>query len=302
MTTFDSVAIVGLGLIGGSVARDLAALGTTIHAYDADATQLAAAVRDGIVKAPMDASLDGVRGADIVIIAVPVDAAVDVLGRIAGLARDDALIMDVGSTKARIVEAASQLGLGDRFVGAHPLAGDHRSGWEASRTRLFVDAAVYLCPPREAGSDLIARAADFWQCLGGRPECMSATPHDLRLAWTSHLPHMVSMSLALALERAGVRRELLGPGGRDTTRLAGSSPELWTAISLENAAAISAALERTEQELAALRVAIERGDATTLRARLSEARDWAGRGKGEAGTTNGETPGTAGNGGNGAAV
>src|SRR5258705_13950838 len=127
------------------------------------------------------------------------------------------------------------------------MTGDHRSGWDASRIGLFRSAPVYLCPTRQSTSDAINTATALWRSLGARPERMSAAQHDSRLAWTSHLPHMVSTALALALAGAGVDRTLLGPGGRDTTRLAGSSPEMWTAIALENASAIAGALQHAER-------------------------------------------------------
>jgi prephenate dehydrogenase len=274
MTTFNRVAIVGLGLIGGSIARDLAALGIDVFAYDADETRVAAALDAKVVGTAMDSSLSGIDAAQAVIIATPVDVAIDVLGQVAALARDAILITDVGSTKTRIVEAASALSIGDRFVGGHPLAGDHRSGWNASRTGLFKNAPVYLCPTRESNRDALNAAASLWRALGARTDCMSADRHDSMLAWTSHLPHMVSASLALALARAGVDRTLLGPGGRDATRLAGSSPEMWTAIARQNAPAIAAALERAEGEMSGLRAALERGDFDEIRARFENARAW----------------------------
>ena len=280
MTSFESVSVVGLGLVGGSVARDLAARGVRVSAYDADATHLAAAVRTNVVRSTLDESLSGVRDADAVIIATPVDAAIGVLQRVAPYARRARLIMDVGSTKTKIVESAQELGLGDRFIGAHPMAGDHRSGWHASRAGLFTDAPVYLCPPRDATAESMELARMFWIELGARPERMSAEQHDLKLAWTSHLPHMVSTALALALARTGVDRIYLGPGGRDVTRLAGSSPEMWTAIALENAPAIEGALKQTEREIATLRAALKRADGEDLRARFEAARNWWERGKG----------------------
>jgi prephenate dehydrogenase len=285
MTSFNSAAVVGLGLVGGSVARDLAARGVPVSAYDADATQLAAAIRMNVIRSALDQSLSGVRDADVVIIATPVDAAPGVLERLLPYAKRARLIMDVGSTKARIVESAQELGAGDRFIGAHPMAGDHRSGWNASRAGLFVDAPVYLCPPRDATADSIQLARMFWTELGARPEPMSAEQHDLKLAWTSHLPHMVSSALALALARTGVDRTYLGPGGRDVTRLAGSSPEMWTAIALENADAIDRALRQTEREIATLRASIKRADRHDLRGRLEAAKAWYdGNGKEQAGS------------------
>ena len=274
MTSFDSVAMIGLGLVGGSIARDLSARGVSVSAYDSAATHLAAAIRTNVVGAALDETLSGVQSADIVIIATPVDAAPSILQRIAPLAKRARLFMDVGSTKSRIVAAAQQLGVGNRFIGAHPMAGDHRSGWNASRAGLFVDAPVYLCPPRDATADSMELARAFWIELGARPERMSAEQHDLKLAWTSHLPHMVSMALALALARAGVERSDLGPGGRDVTRLAGSSPEMWTAIAFENASALERALRQTEREIATLCASIKRADQSDLRGSFEAARTW----------------------------
>jgi prephenate dehydrogenase len=183
------------------------------------------------------------------------------------------LITDVGSTKSRIVALAAELGLGARFVGSHPLAGDHRSGWDASRTGLFSNARVYICPPPQA-TDLVELAAGFWRRLGATPTVLSADDHDRQLAWTSHLPHMVSTALALALARTGVERGDLGPGGRDVTRLAGGSPDVWTAIARDNAVALDAALAATEREIAGVRRALSRADATELRERFATARAW----------------------------
>jgi prephenate dehydrogenase len=270
---FRSAAIVGLGLIGGSLARDLAERGIFVRGYDADSNHLQSALRAGFVAQPLDATLRGVCDADVVIVAVPVDAATDVLRQIAPYAANAKLITDVGSTKSRIVQLAAALGLAARFVGSHPLAGDHRSGWDASRTGLFSDARVFICPPSEAGA-VVELAASFWRRLGARPTVLSAEDHDRQLAWTSHLPHMVSTALALALARTGVERGDLGPGGRDVTRLAGGSPDVWTAIARDNAVALDAALAATEREIAGVRRALSRADATELRERFATARAW----------------------------
>jgi len=272
---FRSAAIVGLGLIGGSLARDLAERGVCVRAYDADPHHLQSALRDGFVAEALDATLSGACDADVVIVAVPVDAATDVLRRIAPHTANARLITDVGSTKSRIVALAGELGLGGRFVGSHPLAGDHRSGWGASRTGLFSNARVYICPPAPpGGAAVVELAADFWRRLGASPTVLSADDHDRQLAWTSHLPHMVSTALALALARTGVERGDLGPGGRDVTRLAGGSPDVWTAIARDNAAVLDEALASAERELAGIRDALNRADATELRRRFSTARAW----------------------------
>ena len=273
----ERASIVGLGLIGGSIARDLAALGVRVSAYDADAAQIEAARRAGVVETGLDASLAGVRDSDVIIVAVPVDRALDVLERIARQATHASrasLITDVGSTKARIVARASELGLGARFVGSHPMAGDHRSGWEAGRRGLFEGARVYLCAPSDASEATIDAAAQFWRGLGAIPASMRADEHDRHLAWTSHLPHIISTMLALTLADGRVRRDDLGPGGRDVTRLAGSSPEMWTAIARDNGSEIAAALDAAVGELETFRDVIRRSDPAELRERFAAARAW----------------------------
>jgi prephenate dehydrogenase len=274
MSVCERVAIVGLGLVGGSLARDLAARGVRVAAYDADAEHLAKAQEEGVVHEALDATLIGVRSAEIIILAVPVDAAIVILRRLAPLAANARLITDVGSTKARIVATAVAAGLGSRFVGAHPMAGGHRSGWGASCTNLFERAPVYLCPAANASESSICLATALWQELGGRPVPMNAEEHDRKLAWTSHLPHVVSAAVGLALEGAGLGRHDLGPGGRDVTRLAGSSPEMWTAIAHDNAAAIGTALAAAEAEIAAFRRALAEPNPTALRERFTAARAW----------------------------
>jgi prephenate dehydrogenase len=276
MMGFESAAIVGLGLMGGSLARDLAQQGVRVSAFDRDALHLGAAVREGVVSSALDASLAGVCDAELVVVAVPVDEAVRVLERIAPHATNALLVTDLGSTKARIVDVADGLGLADRFVGSHPMTGDHRSGWSAARRGLFSGADVFLCPTRAVSEDSRSRAAALWTSVGARPVTMDAGEHDRRLAWTSHLPHMVSTALALALSRGGIERGALGPGGRDVTRLAGSSPEMWTAIARDNATEIDAALAAAEREIGEMRDAIQRGDDRQLRHRFAEARGWFG--------------------------
>jgi prephenate dehydrogenase len=274
---FKHAAVVGLGLIGGSVARDLSALGMVVSAYDADPTQLAAALRDGVVHHRLSHTLDGLAAADLVVIAVPVDEALEVLRCAAPHLKRTALITDVGSTKARIVALATELGLGERFIGAHPMAGDHRSGWTASRAGLFADAPLYLCPAVDSIPQAMTLAESLWRTLGARPIEVDAAAHDERLAWTSHLPHMIAVVLGLTLDEGDISRDDLGPGGRDMTRIAGSSPDMWTAIAVDNADPIDAALAVAEREIGALREELSRRDASALHARFSAARIWFGK-------------------------
>jgi prephenate dehydrogenase len=182
----------------------------------------------------------------------------------------------VGSTKRSIVDAAEQMGIGDRFVGSHPLAGDHRSGWDASRTGLFEGARVYLSPTRSTEADALELARELWTMIGAVPEVMEAAEHDRRLAWASHLPQAASTALARALAEAGIARSDLGCGGRDVTRVAGSSPEMWADILADNADEVLPALDALELELRALRRAVASGDRDLLRQLLASGRNWHG--------------------------
>lgn len=271
-----SIAIIGLGLIGGSLARDLAGRGVRVLGWDADADGLRAAVVDGAVHHPLGDDLRDVDQADAVVVAVPVLAAAAVLGKLAPHLNGVRLITDAGSTKTSIVRAADALGIGARFVGSHPLAGDHRSGWSASRTGLFDGARVFLCRTRSTEGDAMRLAAALWTMVGGRPEVIDADLHDVRLAWTSHLPQVVSTALALTIIQTGTPRADLGPGGRDMTRLAGSDPALWADILIDNADALTSALGMMGARLSRLQRAVVSGDRDEVQRLFTEARKWHG--------------------------
>jgi prephenate dehydrogenase len=268
------VAVIGLGLMGGSLARALAARGVRVLGYDSNWEHLAAAVRDGVVHEELDPGLDGLESAEVVLLAVPVSATVSLLSRIAPQVGRARLIMDVASTKRTIIAAAEAAGIGARYVGAHPLTGSHRSGWGASRASLFEDARVFLCPTTHTTSETLQLAESFWRELRAGVELLDASSHDEQMAWRSHLPHLLSSALAVTLRDAGVRRSALGPGGRDMTRLAGGSTAMWSAIVADNAAAIVDAVAACEHHLVALREALLRGDADAVRDFLRSGSEW----------------------------
>lgn len=268
------VAVAGLGLIGGSVARTLAAYDIRVLGHDRDRATVDAALREGVLDHALGQDLAGVEAADVLVIALPVRAAATLLERARRHLARVRLVTDAGSTKRGIVATAERLGIGARFVGAHPIAGDHRSGWAASRARLFAGARVYLSPAADASDEARRLARELWTLVGGNVVEIGAEEHDRRLAWTSHLPQVVSTALAAALAERGIVRAELGPGGRDVTRLAGSSPEMWTEIALENADALVAALDAVGGELRTLRDAIARGDAEAIRAAFAAGRAW----------------------------
>jgi prephenate dehydrogenase len=274
MTPIERVAIVGLGLMGGSLARALAARDVRVLGYDSAPDSLDAAEGEGIVHERLGAQLNGIESADVVIFALPVDTTMSLLPRVAPRLAKPRLLMDVASTKLSIVGAASALGLGSRYVGAHPLTGSHRSGWRASRANLFDDARVFLCPTPDTSTESLRLAESFWRALRSGVEVLDAAVHDEQMSWRSHLPQVLSTTLALTLREVGVQRSALGPGGRDMTRLAGSSPSLWMSIMQDNTVALSRSLAAMESQLRLFRQSLERGDSDELRASLTDAQDW----------------------------
>ncbi len=269
-----TVAVIGLGLMGGSVARALSARGVRVLGHDSNAMHLDAAIAQGVVAQRLSPNLQDVGGADAIVIAVHGDSAIEILRTLDKYAPHVGLITDIGSVKQEIVAAANELALASRFVGSHPFAGDHRSGFGASRMGLFENETVYLCPTESTSAETLELAQSLWTLIGASPELIDAVAHDDLLAWTSHLPHVVSTALAIALSGKGIARDQLGQGGRDVTRLAGGSTEMWATILLGNAIAIEAGLSEMENELTRFREAIRQRDANYLSTLLDKGRDW----------------------------
>ena len=268
------IAVIGLGLMGGSLARAISSRGARVLGYDRLTDYLDAAMREGVVNEEITPGFDEIETADIVIFAVPAEATRELIAQFAPKLGAAELIMDIASTKRSIIVAAEQAGIGARFVGAHPLTGSHRSGWGASRVSLFEDARIFLCPTAKTSPEVLRMAHYFWRSLRAGVEVLDAGVHDEQMGWRSHLPHMLAIALATTLRDAGVRRSMLGPGGRDMTRLAGSSPTMWTGIAEENAAAIHEALLSFEGRLRFIRESLASGDVTSVSQLLGVARDW----------------------------
>jgi len=274
MIANSTVAIVGLGLMGGSVARAVTARGGRVLAHDRNTESLEQAMRDGVVQAALGHDLGGLDEADLVVLALPVDATCRTLPVVARHATRARLLMDLASTKRSVVACAESAGIGERFVGTHPLTGSHRSGWHAARASLFDGARVFLCPTSTTTGAALRLAEQFWSALHARTEALDARVHDDEMAWSSHLPHIVSSALAVTLAEAGIPRAALGPGGRDVTRLAGSSTAMWSAIAADNAPAITSALLAFEEQLRSFREAIACRDGESTRALLDAGRAW----------------------------
>jgi prephenate dehydrogenase len=274
-----TVAVIGLGLVGGSLARDLAERGWRVVAAERDAGSLEAALASGVIEGSFDAgghAEAALAAAEMVIVATPVRSAENLVRWLADAAPPGAVITDVASTKRRMMEAARESGLSRRFVGSHPMAGDHRSGWRAARTGLFAGARVWLC---HDGADppALDRVVNLWTALGAIPQEIDPAVHDQLLAWSSHLPQLVASALGAVLDRAGVAAVELGPGGRDTSRLAGSHAGLWAEILMDNADLLEPGVDALLGELIRARDLLRERQHVQLRELLEEARSWARR-------------------------
>lgn len=268
------VAILGLGLIGGSLARDLAARGVVVWGFDTDAAATRHARRSGVIAHVIDAGFRALAEARTVVIAVPVDAAPALLERAAEHAPRAGLITDVGSTKHRIVQCATKLGLGANFVGSHPMAGDHRSGWHASRRGLFDGARVDLCRTPQTTVVAWKRARALWRATGAVTAEVAAVAHDAEMAFSSHLPQLLSVALSGTLAARAIPRRRLGSGGRDMTRMAASSAAMWTAVLEDNAVPVLDALDTCMAQLGSLRRAVEQHDRQAMAEAFNAAHRW----------------------------
>ena len=273
MSRFNTVAIVGVGLIGGSIGLALRRRGLASQVigigHRAESLRVAQE-RGAVTQTTLDVAT-GVAAADLVIVCTPVGRVADDVRTASANCRAGALITDVGSTKAEIVAAvAGCLPRSVGFIGSHPLAGSERSGPAAAEADLFVDRVVVITPDDAARADDVQSLSDFWTGLGARVVRMSAAEHDRGLAATSHLPHLVAAALALATPVEVL--QLTASGWADTTRVASGDPELWRQIFASNRAALLLALMRFDETLAGLRAAIERRDDDEVRQILAEAK------------------------------
>ncbi|HIQ20877.1 MAG TPA: prephenate dehydrogenase [Planctomycetes bacterium] len=271
--SLDCVAIVGVGLIGGSVGLALRqrGLAETVVGIGRRQSTLRAARRVGAVTRTTQDLAAGVARADLVLVCVPIGSIVEQVRRVAEHARPGTLITDAGSTKAEIVRALDRpLARGCRFVGSHPLAGSEKAGPQHARADLFQGRLVVLTPTRRSRPGDVERLERFWSALGAEVVRMTAAEHDRAVAWTSHLPHAAAVALAAVVP--GRYLPLAGTGLEDTSRLAGGSPELWTQIFAANRRHVAAALRRFERQIQALRAAVEQENSSRLKRILSRAK------------------------------
>lgn len=273
------LAVIGLGLIGGSFAKGMRESGLCreVVGCDRDLATLRQAVPLGVVDFITDDLASAVQGADLIMLAVPVLAMEQVLGQLAQLELGQAVITDAGSTKNVVVDAVRRAFgyLPPEFVPGHPIAGSERSGVEAADALLFRNHKVILTPLAETSEAALTLVRRSWRALGADVEDMPLADHDEVLAATSHLPHLLAFSLVDTLASRSENLEIFryaAGGFRDFTRIAASDPVMWRDVFLANRDAVLRSLDNFTHDLSRLRAAVEDGDANALLGVFTRAR------------------------------
>lgn len=272
----ERVAILGLGLMGGSLGLALKAVNpkTDVVAYARrEATRLDA-LKLGMVDVAYDNPREAVEGADIVVICTPILTIPELVGEIAPVLKAGAVLTDVGSTKGWLEQAVPPLltETGAAFVGSHPMAGSEKSGLDSARTDLYQEAIVFVTDSSvsDGAGDCVKQ---MWQSIGGNVVSITADEHDRLTAYSSHLPHMVAALLVQSLPDDLACLDLAcGPGIRDTTRVASGSEDIWHDIVKSNPTAIKEALAGFQLQAAQLNELIEHGEFERIRGYLADAR------------------------------
>lgn len=272
------LAVLGVGLIGGSLARALRERGAVGHVVGCgrDPENLRRALELGVIDEATHDPLAAVRGADVVVVAVTLGATGPILARIAPGLGPETLVTDVGSAKRCVIEAAREhLPDCSRFVAGHPIAGGEKSGVEAASGSLYERHRVILTPMPENRPAALARIRSMWETVGAEVVEMDAALHDQVLAATSHLPHLLAYALVDCLVDLDSPLDVFdyaAGGFRDFTRIASSNPAMWRDISLANREALLAVCDRFEQTLASMRRQLERGEGEALEAEFARAK------------------------------
>jgi cyclohexadieny/prephenate dehydrogenase len=280
MLPFARVSIIGLGLIGSSVARAVKANmpGVVVTGFDAD-PEVRERTRDlGFCDDVADNVGTAVIDAGLVLLCVPVGAMGEVAAEFAADLPTDAIISDVGSCKQSVAEALAAALPGATIIPAHPVAGTEKSGPDAGFATLFQGRWCILTPPADAPEAAVAALSGFWQRLGADVEIMDARHHDLVLAITSHLPHLIAYTIVGTADDLGevTQSEVIkysAGGFRDFTRIAASNPVMWRDVFLNNREAVLEMLQRFSEDLTALQRAIRYGKGDELEALFNRTRD-----------------------------
>ena len=269
---FNRLALIGAGLIGSSIARAARAQGAarTIVATARSPKTRRRVAELGLADQGVESNAAAVEGADLVIVSIPVGECGTVAKEIGPHLAAGAVVSDVGSVKGAIVrDMAPYLPKNVHFIPAHPVAGTEYSGPDAGFAELFVNRWCILTPPVGADAKMVEKLAAFWRLLGANVELMAPDHHDLVLAITSHLPHLIAYTIVGTADelQAVTRSEVLkfsAGGFRDFTRIAASDPTMWRDVFLANKDAVLEMLGRFNEDVSALTKAIRKGDGDAL--------------------------------------
>ena len=279
MRRIRRLAVIGVGLLGGSLALALRRAGaiTSVVGFDRDHAALERAFSLRVVDTAAESVSEAASGADLVVVAVPVRSIGPVLHDVGLALGPHAVVTDVGSTKGEVVEAARHelRERFPRFVPGHPIAGRETAGVEAASADLFKGARVVLTPEAETSPEALDVVRSCWESVGARVTSLGAAEHDRIFAAVSHLPHLLSFALMSEIAARPDAAELLGfaGGGFHTfTRIAAGSPEMWRDIALQNRAALLEEIDRYAARLAVFRELVDRGDGPALQRLMAEAR------------------------------
>lgn len=280
----DVAVVVGLGLIGGSLAAAMRACryATEIRGFDLDPDTRSQALVSGLVDAIAPTLPEALANAGLVVIAVPTLAVEPVLDAVRIHAPPTVVITDVASVKNSVLDAARRVfgELPPGLVPGHPIAGSEQSGVAAARPDLFRGHRVILTPHAQSAADALSRVTLLWERAGASVFCMDATEHDRVLALTSHLPHVLAFTLVNVLSKQRASEDIFrfaAGGFRDFTRIASSDPVMWRDIALANRTALLDAIDLYTEGLASVRAAVESANAESLRAAFLSAREARGR-------------------------
>ena len=267
----NRLAIIGVGLIGSSLALGLKQAKAVGHVVGCgrNQTNLQKGIELGVIDSYCDSVAEAVKGADVVVVAVPLGTMQSIFEQMSSVLSNDTIVTDVGSTKGSVIEAA-RAGLGrclPQFVPGHPIAGSEKNGVEAGFAELYQNKKVILTPLPENSQFSIHQISDMWQQCGAHIEYLSVIQHDKVLAATSHLPHLLAFSMVTYLSGLNDHDEIFkyaAGGFRDFTRIASSDSVMWRDVCLANGDALIELIDGYKKELDEVAVAIKQKDADKL--------------------------------------
>lgn len=276
----QTVGFIGLGLIGGSLAKGLRRVcpEMKIIAYNRSRESLVAALEDGVLNQAQDSIDENFAACDMIFLCAPVSVNIDCMAKLKEIIRPDCLLTDVGSVKTTIHEAVEELGLSGQFIGGHPMTGSELTGYVNARDRLLENAYYILTPTRENRPEQMVEYQAIIKAIGAVPLILDYRDHDRAAAYISHLPHMIAYTLVNLVKkadnRAGLMKMLAAGGFKDITRIASSSPEMWQQICRENKKALLEALEQYQEALSRVGEAVKRDKESFLLEYFDSARQY----------------------------